>query len=74
MIKYLLFLFAFLLFSSFALADPDPEVKIFPLAVAIIVGVWEVVSRVIPSVSKWGVIGKVIDILAWVSNYLDRKK
>jgi hypothetical protein len=42
--------------------------------VAIIVGLYEVIVRAVPTVANYSVIGKVIEILAWVSNFLNKKK
>lgn len=41
---------------------------------AIITGIWEVIGRIIPSVGQITVIGKIIEILNWLSNFLNRKK
>lgn len=56
---------------------PEP-VSIWHLLVTVIVpilaGVWEIVGRIIPSVGHITIIGKIIDILAWISNFLNNKK
>jgi hypothetical protein len=45
-----------------------------PLVLSFIVALYEVVIRLIPTVGQWGLIGKIIEILAWLSNFLNRKK
>ena len=44
------------------------------LAVALLAGIYEVVVRIIPSVANYSWIAKIIDILQWISNFLNRKK
>jgi hypothetical protein len=71
--KIIVFLLAFLLFSSFA---PDQAVAFkltFSLILAFIVGLWELVIRLIPTAGQYGVIGKIIEVLSWLSNFLNRK-
>jgi hypothetical protein len=43
-------------------------------AVAILAGVYEVIVRLIPTVSNYSLIGKIIEILKWVSDFLNNKK
>jgi len=72
--KYLFLLFTVLLFSSFA-PEAVPATKIgIPLVLAILTGLWELVGRLIPSVGQITVIGKILEILSWISNFLNRKK
>lgn len=64
--------------ATFA-ADGDPEKPnflhgILPLVVAILAGVYEVIVRVIPSVGNLSWIAKILDILVWISDFLNRKK
>lgn len=40
----------------------------------LIIGLYEVVVRVIPSFAKFAIIGLIIDILKLISDYLKRKK
>lgn len=72
--KYLLLLLSFLLFSSFAPEASEPFKITLPLILSFIVALYEVVIRLIPTVGQWGLIGKIIEILAWLSNFLNRKK
>ena len=71
--KNLLFLFVLLILCSFVPAASEP-VKISPVTIlAILTGIWEVVGRVIPSAGQITVIGKVLEVLTWLSNFLNRK-
>lgn len=72
--KNILFLLAIVLLSSFAPAESEPVTLTAPIILAILTGIWEVVGRIIPSVGQITVIGKVLDILSWISNFLNRKK
>lgn len=42
--------------------------------VAIVIGIYDVLVRIIPTVGNWSVIAKIIDILKWLSDYFNRKK
>ena len=42
--------------------------------VALLTGIYEVVIRVIPTVANYSIIGKIIDGLKWLSEFLNRKK
>jgi hypothetical protein len=42
--------------------------------VALLVGIYEVVVRVLPTVANYSLLGKVIDLLKWLSEFLNRKK
>jgi hypothetical protein len=56
-------------------ATTVPALKLdFVTLMAIIAGVWEVIGRAIPSVGQITVIGKLIEILSWLSNFLNHKK
>lgn len=46
----------------------------FQLIIALLAGIYEVVIRVIPTVNNYSFIGKIIDILKWLSEFLNRKK
>lgn len=54
----------------------DPGVIKFSwhTAVALLVAFYEAIVRVIPTVKNWSFIGKIIDILAWLSNFLNLRK
>jgi hypothetical protein len=74
--KILLFLL-FIVLTSFMQVGPESTeaVKItWPSIVAIIAGLYEVIVRVIPTVTNYSLIGKVINILVWISDFLNRKK
>ena len=42
--------------------------------VALILGIYEVVVRIIPTVTNLSLIGKLIAILKWISDYFNIKK
>jgi hypothetical protein len=68
-----LFLIVLVLLSSFA-PESAPAIKIsLSLILAFIVGIWEVIIRLIPTAGQYGIIGKIIEVLAWLSNFLNRK-
>jgi hypothetical protein len=50
------------------------EIFSLKIIVALLVGIYEVVIRVIPTVANYSLIGKIIDILKWLSEFLNRKK
>lgn len=53
----------------------EPVQFSWQLIVTIIAGLWELVVRILPNVPiKYSFIQKIIDILLWVSNFLNRKK
>lgn len=76
-LKYFFALFA-LLFVPLALAaqvvEPEPVKFTWHLIVALLAAIYEVVVRLIPTVGNYSWIAKVIDILKWISDYLNRKK
>lgn len=72
--KTFLFLILACLLCSFAPDTATPVKITLPLILAFIVGIWEVVIRLVPTAGQWGVVGKIIEILAWLSNFLNRKK
>lgn len=45
-----------------------------PIILAILAGCYEVISRIIPTSAGWSIIGKVLEVLTWLSNLFDRKK
>jgi hypothetical protein len=45
-----------------------------PLILAFIVGIYELIARLVPTVGQYALIGKIIDILKWVSDFFNRKK
>ncbi len=74
--------FIFLIIAFFALiasaagqvAEPETFKFTWHMAVAIVAGLYEVVVRIIPTVSNYSWIAKIIEILCWISNFLNRKK
>jgi len=44
------------------------------LIIAIIIGVYEVLARLIPTVGTWSVLSWIIRLLQWISDGLDRKR
>lgn len=72
--KYILFLLAILTLSSFAAATDGSAQLTLPLILAILAGCYEVISRLIPTSATWSIIGKVLEVLTWLSELFDRKK
>lgn len=72
--KITLFLIMALLFSSFVPVVVEPVKFDIALVLGLLVGFWEVIARLIPSVGQLGFIGKLIEILAWLSDFFNRKK
>ena len=72
--KMVLILILLVLCSSFAPVDTEPLKLTLPLVLALVAGLYEVVIRFIPTVGQYALIGKVIDILKWLSDFLNRKK
>lgn len=44
------------------------------IIVAVIIGVYEVIARVIPTISDWTILGKIIALLRWLSDNLNNLK
>jgi len=40
----------------------------------VVIGVYEAIVRIIPTVGSYSIIGKIISLLALISNTFDRKK
>jgi hypothetical protein len=72
--KNLFFLLGLLLLCSFAPVDTPSAPLSAGLILAILTGIWEVIGRLIPSVGQITVIGKILEILTWISNFLNNKK
>lgn len=47
---------------------------IWSIVVPIIAGLYEVIVRIIPTVKNYSIIGKIIEIILWISNFLNNKK
>lgn len=62
----------------FAQAEPATPVNlwhiVWTIVIPIIAGLYEVIVRIIPSVTNYSFIGKIIEILLWLSNFLNNKK
>ena len=43
-------------------------------ALAVILGIYEVIARVIPTVKTWSILSWIIKLLSWISDNLDIKK
>ena len=41
---------------------------------AALVGIYEVLSRIIPTTKNWTLIGRIIEVLAFASHRLDKRK
>lgn len=54
--------------------DPTTFHLTWPIILAIIAGCYEVISRIIPTSKTWSIVGKIIEVITWLSNLLDRKK
>lgn len=50
------------------------KLEIVKLAIAVIIALYEVLSRLIPTTGKWSIIHKIIEFIHWISEKLDRKK
>lgn len=72
--KNLILLIALVLVCSFAPAEPVPFKITWYLVIAFVVGIYEVIVRLIPSIGQNGIIGKIIDILKWLSDFLNNHK
>jgi hypothetical protein len=72
--KAVLFLVSLMICCSFAPAETEPFKFTLPVIAALLAGIWEVVGRIIPSVGQITIIGKVIEILSWISNFLNHSK
>jgi hypothetical protein len=72
--KLIFSLLVLLVLCSFA-PDPDPVFKLtLPIILAILAGSYEVISRLIPTSKTWSIVGKILEVITWLSNLLDRKR
>jgi hypothetical protein len=71
-------LIIFFFLSSFSQVEPTTPVNVWHIVwavvVPIIVGLYEVIVRIIPTVGNYSFIGKIIEILKWLSDFLNNKK
>ena len=72
--KYLFILLSFILFSSFAPEASEPFEITIPIITGFVVGVIELVARLVPTVGNWAPLAIIINALKWLSDYLNRKK
>jgi len=54
--------------------EPETFKLTLPVITAILAGVYEVLSRIIPTSKTWSIIGKALEVLTFLSNVFDRKK
>jgi len=73
-----LFLILALLLPSLALLAQDPEPEPFKftwkLLIAVILGLWEVIGRLIPTVNDVTWLSWIIKLLSFLNEFLNRKK
>lgn len=71
-------LFLFFTSTLFAQTTPAEPVNLWHLIwtviIPIIAGLYEVIVRIIPTVNNYSFIGKIIEILLWLSNFFNNKK
>jgi hypothetical protein len=72
--KQFLFFILCLLLCSFTASDTEPLKITLPMIIAFVVVLYEVIIRIVPTFGQYAVIGKIIDILKWPSDFLNRKK
>jgi uncharacterized membrane protein len=72
--KTIFFLLALILLSSFAPQENEGFKLTLPFILAILASCYEVVSRLIPTSKVWSIVGKLLEVLTWLSKLLDRKK
>ena len=54
--------------------EPEAFKVTLPMVTAIAVGIYEVISRVVPTTKVWSIIGKSLEVLTFLSNLLDRRR
>lgn len=72
--KTIFFLLVLILLSSFSAGTEGPVQLTLPLILAILAGCYEVIARLIPTSATWSIIGKILEVLTWLSNLFDRKR
>lgn len=71
----MILLICFLIFTGFiSPEEAEPVQFTWQLVIALLAGIYEVVVRLIPTVTNYSFIGKIIDILKWLSDFLNKKK
>jgi hypothetical protein len=72
--KVFFFILAFILCSSFSAIEPEGFKLTLPIILAILAGCYEVISRLIPTSKTWSIIGKLLEVITWLSSLFDRKR
>jgi len=72
--KLILFLSLLLLCSFAPEGQSEPLSITLPLILSILAACYEAISRIIPTRKGWSIIGKILEVLTWLSNLFDRKK
>jgi hypothetical protein len=72
--KTVFFLMALILLSGFAPQDSDGFQLTLPIVLAMLAAIYEALSRIIPTSRMWSIVGKLLELLTWLSSKLDRKK
>jgi hypothetical protein len=72
--KTILLLFLVVTLASFAPDDPSGFSITLPFILAVLAGCYEVITRLIPTSKTWTIIGKILEVLTWLSNLFDRKR
>lgn len=72
--KTIFLLLILILLSGFAPQDNEGFQLTLPVILAILGACYEAVSRVIPTTRVWSIIGKLLELLTWLSSKLDRKR
>lgn len=44
------------------------------LVITVLAGIYELLSRIVPTSKSWSIIGKVLEFLTWLSKIFDNKK
>jgi hypothetical protein len=72
--KNLFLLLILILVSSFAPDLVEPFKITIPMVIAFVIGVVELVARLVPTVGSWAPLAIIINVLKWLSDYFNRKK
>jgi hypothetical protein len=72
--KWFLSFMMLMLLCSFGAADAAPIELDWHVVIALLAGIYEVVIRLIPTVGNYSAIGKVIEILKWLSDFFNKKR
>ena len=54
--------------------EPETFKITLPVITAILAGLYEVLSRIVPTSKTWSIIGKALEVLTFLSNLFDRRK